>query len=463
MRQEFEDAEVVDEDAQLPGLSKGSDMCGSGVPITCMHCCMYMEPPAEVGLETAKVTSGQRNRFSSAGGTSASSHDQFAELLEDYSYKWVLVCGDQQGRVFEFDLTQLLFHMRCLDKDARPNITTNPLAAYQQHAVFNFKEGLDEKRLRQIETLLARPIGAKCGSANLKMTEIIGFRGASISHISRRTLWYAYSGSGMAAICILQKCSNSSLCGPKASHGSGLILEPYAVITASDIGVVRMWSWQGQALGQLSEDELMTAEEYSKSILSKDLSTILQEGTVFLNSNSIEYMNASGAEKGLAVDLGNSILAAEQVPYKSGRQSSISQKESTRGGWVFPEWQICRPASADKLPTVTPFLQLPRSFAPRMDLLREWATPQVKVQIKALADANKIMNTFGHSIVADENSSFLELIHLQIDGAKSSFAAIVNAPLQHSLDIKPAIQVPRIISSDYVNSYLHLACVERTN
>ena len=109
----------------------------------------------------------------------------------------VVICGDQLGRIFQFDVTDMIMHTRCLDKEAKPRISTSLLAAYQQHTVSNFRDGLDEKRLRQIETLITRPIGAKCISNNQKMTEVIGYRGVNITHIKRMRHWFAYQGMNL--------------------------------------------------------------------------------------------------------------------------------------------------------------------------------------------------------------------------------------------------------------------------
>lgn len=169
-------------------------------------------------------------------GGSTASGDPFLDLAADYSLKWVVTCGDQMGRVFQFDVSDIMQQIRCLDKDAQPRVTTTALAAYQQHTVSNFREGLDEKNLRQIDSLIARPIGVKCGN-NQKMTEILGYRGANISHIKRMRHWFAYQGSAVAAVTALQKTTETFPCRPKTATSSNMMLEPYAIVTASEVSV----------------------------------------------------------------------------------------------------------------------------------------------------------------------------------------------------------------------------------
>lgn len=392
-----------------------------------------------INLETAPTS---RNRLSSSAGMSIGS-DPFADLASEFTFKWVIICGDQIGKMYEFDVTKMLHHIRCFDKDVKPNVSTNPLAAYQQRTLANFRDELEEKRLGHIETLLARPIGAKSGSANLKMTEMLGYRGANITHVKRQAVWFAYQAAGVSTLTVLQKETNMFPASTKSSKGRRMVLEPYAILTASDIGVVRMWSWQGTVLGQLTEDELMTPEEYSKSVLSKDLGTICQEGTNLLNSLSVDYVNMSvGGNLGMA-GMGNSMLAAgTHTETKGNRRASISSKDSLqRQGWIYPEWQITRPTQDNGLPVVTPFSQLPAEFTPRLELLRDWVSPHVKAKIKELADANRLINNHGDIVVADANSTFLEQLYSHMDGGRKSFASVIAAPMEAHLSMKPEERV----------------------
>lgn len=439
---EFDANEVYDEEAHLPAAGgKGVDLSGSGIPITCMQCCLYMESPVD-GAEndrSSRAHCPNLNRHSSAANGS-SVYEPFADLADNFVMKWVVVCGDQQGRVFQFDVTELMAHIRCFDKDAKPNVSTNALAAYQQHAVPNFRDGLDDRNLRRVETLLMRPIGAKSSATNLKLTEILGFRGANISHISRQAMWFAYQGTGVAAISILQKNSNSFPFRLQPSAGGSIVLEPYAFLTASDFGVVRLWSWQGQTLGALTEEELLTHEEYSKSVLSKDTPTILQEGISFLNSQSVDVVNVSNVDNAV-LETGFGLNALVE----GSKKFSVSQKDSLQiNGWHFPEWQISRPNSGSRLPVVVPFSQLPAAFAPRMDLLRDWVISHVKASITSLAEANRLLHNYGDIYVTDGNSTFLEQIHSQMEGGRqTTFATIVSSQIQPlgSPDMKVADKV----------------------
>jgi hypothetical protein len=181
---------------------------------------------------------------SNTNSTHSPPADPFADLASDYAFKWVVVCGDQMGRVFQFDVTELTQQIRCLDKDAKPRISTSILAAYQQHAVSSFRDGLDEKRLRYVEALLQRPVGAKSGSSHQKMTEILGYRGANIGNIKRMRFWFAYQGGSVSAIAALQKTTQSYPYAASKGGGSGplgdgrgqaLMLEPYAIVTANEV------------------------------------------------------------------------------------------------------------------------------------------------------------------------------------------------------------------------------------
>jgi hypothetical protein len=240
-----------------------------------------------------------------------------------------------------------------------------------------------------------------------------------------------------------------------------------------------MWSWQGQVLGQLSEEEVSAPEE-NKSVCSRDENNTNVYNSMCrgdLNSLSLsEYANFSVEEQNVetaVMGLGNSILAGEGGKKGSGegqgRRVSMSlggggglggggsQRPGTAGGgggapgggagggggaigWVYPEWQITRPAGCDShsrsLPVVTPFKALPPDFHPRVDLLVQWVAPHVIARIRALAEANELTNNYGtitEVIQNDNNSSFLELLHSHMDSEVrvKSLGSAVAAQMNH--------------------------------
>ena len=74
-----------------------------------------------------------------------------------------------------------------------------------------------------------------------------GYRGVSVKCISGRAKWLAHV-SGVVDITVVQTSLDTTLgsCNVNSS--------PRAVITASEYGILRAWSWSGMALGQASEE-----------------------------------------------------------------------------------------------------------------------------------------------------------------------------------------------------------------
>ena len=231
------DNSIADKNEAIPGHNPPVvGITGSGVSITCLQCCFFMEPLSENDQVPEELTGKNRNRLSSIGGNSAYSGDPFSGLAEDYLCKWVVLCGDQLGRVYQFDIGDALHQLRCFDDNTKPLIPTSSLAAYQQHTLSNFCDGLDEKKTRYLESQLHRPEGSRSGASNKKMIEVLGYRGVNISHLKRLRMWYAYvGGSAVAAITALQKSTIMFPCPKKVQKNSELILEPYSVVTANEV------------------------------------------------------------------------------------------------------------------------------------------------------------------------------------------------------------------------------------
>lgn len=184
----------------------------------------------------------------------------------------------------------------------------------------------------------------------------------------------------------------------------------------------------------------MTPEEYSRSVLSKEHSSIVAAQAASL---SAEYSNFSVVDQNpeLALGVGNSVLVGNVLGVKnsdpfSSRRMSIAHRESRQqGGWIYPEWQITRPGGNGQLPRVTPFSELPSQFKPRVEILVEWVAPHVKREIRALAESNGVANTYGDG--TSEALSFLELLHSHMDNitktSTSAMAAQMNLPETVSL------------------------------
>ena len=113
--------------------------------------------------------------------------------------------------------------------------------------------------------------------------------------------------AGMAALKILQKSTDNFPSDERTSYQK-IILEPYGLITTSDFGCVQMWSWQGQLLGQLTEDVILPCDEHSRSMYSHDNTIVMRPEASLLNGESIEYYNLQHVTKGQSTDNANSSL-----------------------------------------------------------------------------------------------------------------------------------------------------------
>jgi WD40 repeat protein len=225
-------------------------------------------------------------------------------------WHWSIIVGDEHGSLFVFDVTQVV-HDICINaSELAPVVMHSPKSAYQQHHLRNFRENVEGNRLRNIEHQLKIPIGSNMCRTNIMMKDLIGFRGTTISSVRLHRCWDAFGVGGVAAIHVLQSSKGTFPATPTTST-EWRSLEPYGILTASDRGDLKLWSWSGSYIGQMTENDASICDQEAN--LTEELNANTTAGNITDPEAEVTIDNLI-----IDGDVTNAVLVAKEVSSRAG-------------------------------------------------------------------------------------------------------------------------------------------------
>jgi hypothetical protein len=222
---------------------------------------------------------------------------QSSSVLEDgLDRTWVLLMGDDVGRFYQMDLTKLLIKAGCCEV-----LTTNVVAMeHNAHAATSGKADIPSHdhtdshlTTSNLSTTCTSVLGSLAYAEAKANKMFVGMtRAASValeyqlkrpvgSHVTEYTRtvngvnnkdvilikkWTAFGGVAIRAICPVMDTRRRYAV---SRHGKSMTPSqpPKSVILASDVGIIKSWSWEGELQGEMADEPSDEVPDIPKNLV----------------------------------------------------------------------------------------------------------------------------------------------------------------------------------------------------
>jgi hypothetical protein len=200
---------------------------------------------------------------------------------------WVLLMGDDVGRMYQMDLTKLLIKAGCCEllTPVKPaagpaeeiidgtlsttnlitNISSGVVGALVYSETKNTKlfHGLTRAQSVALELQLKRPVGSH-------VTEFTrSVNGVNSKDVVLLKKWSAFGGIAIRAICPIVDTRRRYGVGSQHSVQSTTAASspPKCIILASDVGIIKSWSWDGDLMGEMADEPTEEVPDVPKNLV----------------------------------------------------------------------------------------------------------------------------------------------------------------------------------------------------
>lgn len=163
---------------------------------------------------------------------------------------WMLVVGDELGHVFTIDISNMLTRCGALSEDSKPPDFSHQTVFLNDYIKTNLYLGLSPLQSTALSHMIQRPIGDTVRSNS------VGMEGLTVKDIEGITKWLAHPGDPIIVIKLIQDRRCFYIHEKITINLEANPPPPYAISTASEDGLVRMWTSEGLSLGEATEHSL---------------------------------------------------------------------------------------------------------------------------------------------------------------------------------------------------------------